>query len=162
MLRRSLFLFMMASGSVTPLFARNIVDPASSKIATLLKPTAAQKEAVNYISKYLLQNHYRKVSVNDSLSQEIFIRYINNLDGSKSYFMASDVERIRTMYGSKIDDEFLAGKATAGFDIYNLFLKRARQKMRYMRSAADTVRLDFSSQETLDLDRKSDPWPASR
>ena len=160
MLRRSLFLFMMASGSVTPLFARNIVDPASSKIATLLKPTAAQKEAVNYISKYLLQNHYRKVSVNDSLSQEIFIRYINNLDGSKSYFMASDVERIRTMYGSKIDDEFLAGKATAGFDIYNLFLKRARQKMRYMRSAADTVRLDFSSQETLDLDRKSDPWPA--
>ena len=159
MLRRSLFLFMMASGSVTPLFAKNIVDPASFKIATLLRPTAAQKEAVNYISKYLLQNHYRKVSVNDSLSQQIFNRYIDNLDGSKSYFVASDVESLRKMYGSKIDDEFLAGKATAGFDIYNLFLKRAREKMRYMTVAADTVRLDFSSPETLDLDRKSDPWP---
>ncbi len=153
---------MMASGSVSPLFAHNLVDPAASKSATVLKPTAAQKEAVNYISKYLLQNHYRKVSVNDSLSQQIFNRYIDNLDGSKSSFLASDVERLRKLYGSNIDDEFLAGKATAGFDIYNLFLKRARAKMRYMRAAADTVRLDFSSPETLDLDRKSDPWPADQ
>ncbi len=153
---------MVASGSVTPLYARNIVERASPKVATTLKPTAAENEAGNYISKYLLQNHYRKVAVNDSLSQQIFNRYIDNLDGSKSYFVASDVERLRKIYGNQIDDEFLAGKATVGFDIYNLFLKRAREKMRYMRAAADTVHLDFSSPETLDLDRKSDPWPADQ
>ena len=153
---------MVASGSVTPLYARNIVERASPKVATTLKPTAAENEAGNYISKYLLQNHYRKVAVNDSLSQQIFNRYIDNLDGSKSYFVASDVERLRKIYGNQIDDEFLAGKATVGFDIYNLFLKRAREKMRYMRAAADIVHLDFSSPETLDLDRKSDPWPADQ
>ncbi len=162
MLRKSLFLFIVASGSITPLFARNIVERASPKVATALQPTAAEKDAGNYISKYLLQNHYRKVSVNDSLSQQIFNRYIDNLDGSKSYFVASDVDRLRKIYGNKIDDEFLAGKATIGFDIYNLFLKRAREKMRYMRASADTIHLDFSSPETLDLDRKSDPWPADQ
>ncbi len=151
---------MVAAGSVTPLFARNSAEPASPKVATVLKPTAAEKEAGNYISKYLLQNHYRKVAVNDSLSRQIFNRYIDNLDGSKSYFLASDVERLRKNYENKIDDEFLAGKATIGFDIYNLFLTRAREKMRYMVAAADTVHLDFLSPEALDLDRKSDPWPA--
>ncbi len=152
---------MVASGSVTSLFARNSRESAVVNAVTILRPTIAERDASNSLNKYLLQNHYRKVSVNDSLSQQIFNRYVENLDGSKSYFLASDIERLRTRYGNTIDDEFLAGKATAGFDIYNLFLKRAREKMRFMKAEADTVHLDFSSPETLDLDRKSDPWPAN-
>ncbi len=153
---------MVVLGSTSPLLAAKSHEPASSQALTALKPTAAEREAGIYISKYLLQNHYRKVAVNDSLSQQIFNRYIDNLDGSKSYFTASDVEGLRKMYGTKLDDEFLAGNATAGFDIYNLFLKRAKEKMRYMKAAADTVHLNFSIPETLDLDRKSDPWPADQ
>ena len=34
--------------------------------------------------------------------------------------------------------------------------------MRYMKAAADTVHLDFSTPETLDLDRKSDSWPVDK
>ena len=153
---------MVVSGSTSPLFASKSPGQVSVQALTTLKPTAAEREAGNYISQYLLQNHYRKVSVNDSLSQQIFNRYIENLDGSKSYFMASDVERLRTMYGTRIDDEFLAGKADVGFDIYNLFLQRAKEKMRYMKAASGTVHLNFSTQETLDLDRKGDPWPADQ
>jgi len=152
---------MVASGSVSPLFAKNSKESAVVRGVTTLRPTIAERDACSSLNKYLLQNHYRKVSVNDSLSQQIFNRYIDNLDGSKSYFLASDIERLRTMYGNTMDDEFLAGKATAGFDIYNLFLKRAREKMRTMKAEADTVHLDFSSPETLDLDRKNDPWPAN-
>ena len=152
---------MVASGSFTSLFARNSRESAVVNAVTILRPTIAERDASNSLNKYLLQNHFRKVAVNDSLSQQIFNRYVENLDGSKSYFLASDIERLRTKYGNTIDDEFLAGKATAGFDIYNLFLKRAREKMRFMKAEADTAHLDFSSPETLDLDRKSDPWPAN-
>ncbi len=162
MLRKNLLLFVVALGSVTPVFGGNTKGTASARAVGALKPTIAEREAGNYISQYLLQNHYRKVSVNDSLSQQIFHRYIDNLDGSKSYFLASDIEQLSKIYGNKLDDEFLAGKANAGFEIYNLFLKRAREKMRYMRAAADTVHLNFSTPETLDLDRKSDPWPANQ
>jgi carboxyl-terminal processing protease len=162
MLKKSLLLLMVVSGSTSPLYAAKAREPASAQVLTALKPTVAEREAGTYISQYLLQNHFRKVSVNDSLSQQIFNRYIENLDGSKSYFLASDVDRLRKMYGTRIDDEFLAGNATAGFDIYNLFLKRAKEKMRFMRAAAGTVQFDFSTPETLDLDRKSDPWPADQ
>ncbi|MFZ4525077.1 MAG: carboxy terminal-processing peptidase [Chlorobium sp.] len=162
MIRRTLLLIIFALGSAFSVIAGNTGNPSSNQLVTTLKPTALETEACNYISQYLLQNHYRKVAVNDSLSMQIFNRYIDNLDGSKSYFVASDIEHVRQMYGNKIDDEFLAGKATAGFDIYNLFLKRAKEKMRYMKAAADTVHLDFSTPETLDLDRKADLWPVDK
>jgi carboxyl-terminal processing protease len=63
---------------------------------------------------------------------------------------------------ARIDKEFLAGKATSGFGIYNFFLKRAKEKMRFMKAAADTIHFNFSAPETIDLDRKTDPWPADR
>ena len=159
MVAKKVVLFMVALVSASPVLA---IKSTLTQSAVTLRPTASETEAGKYISQYLLQNHYRKVAVNDSLSQQIFNRYIDNLDGSKSYFFASDIEYLRRMYGNKIDDEFLAGKATAGFEIYNLFLKRAKEKMRYMKAAADTVHLNFSTPETLDLDRKSNPWSVDK
>ena len=152
---------MVALGTPSPLLAVNNPQRSSAQAVTTLRPTAEEKEAGHFISQYLLQNHYRKLSVNDSLSQQIFNRFIENLDGSKTYFLASDIEQLRKKYGNTIDDEFLAGSATAGFDIYNLFLRRAKEKIRYMKAAADTMHLNFSAPETLDIDRKSDPWPAN-
>lgn len=162
MLRKKLLLMIVILGSNVPVFAINAKNSVPAVPVVTLKPTAAQEEAGKYISQYLLQNHYRKVSVNDSLSRQILNRYIENLDGSKSYFVASEVESLHHVYGNRIDDEFLSGKANAGFGVYNFFLKRAKEKMRYMRAVADTVHFNFSIPETLDLDRKADPWPADR
>ena len=162
MLRKNLLLMIAALGSTVPVFAIYAGTSSPAVQVVTLRPTAAEEEASKYLSQYLLQNHYRKISVNDSLSQQILNRYIDNLDGSKSYFVASEVESIRHVYGNRIDDEFLAGKVNAGFGVYNFFLKRAKEKMRYMRATADTVRFNFSTPETLDLDRKADLWPADR
>ncbi|MCX6180166.1 MAG: carboxy terminal-processing peptidase [Chlorobiales bacterium] len=164
MFRKSLLLTIVLLGSAEPVFAFNFNTGKSALAETVitLKPTAAEDEAGKYITQNLLQNHYRKVSVNDSLSQQIFNRYLESLDGSKSYFVASEVESLRKIYGTRIDTEFLTGKANAGFGVYNFFLKRAKEKMRFMKAAADTINFNFSTPETLDLDRKNDPWPADR
>jgi len=162
MVRKNLLLMIVALGSTVPISTLHAENIAPAVTVVTLSPTATQEEASKYLSQYLLQNHYRKISVNDSLSQQILNRYIDNLDGSKSYFVASEVESLRHVYGNRIDDEFLAGKATVGFGVYNFFLKRAKEKMRYMKATADTVRFNFSLPETLDLDRKNDPWPADR
>ncbi len=134
----------------------------TSDTVVILKPTPIEEEAGKYITQNLLQSHFRKVTPGDSLSQQIFNRYLENLDGTKSYFVASEVESLKKFYGSRIDSEFLAGKANAGFAVYNFFLKRAKEKMRFMKAAADTIHFNFSVPETIDLDRKTDPWPADR
>lgn len=162
MFKKSLLLITVTIGCSSPLSAGIFGTAKAAPASQVLTPTDAQEDAGKYISQYLLQNHYRKVAVNDSLSLQIFNRYIDNLDGSKSYFVASEVASLRRIYGTRIDDEFLAGKPTAGFGIYNFFLKRAKEKMRFMRAAADTIHFNFSAPDTFDLDRKSDPWPSDR
>ncbi len=160
--RKSLLLLIVVLGSSMPLFATNAEKPAPPLTVVTLRPSANEEDAGKFITQYLLQKHYRKVAVNDSLSQQIFNRYIDNLDGSKSYFVASEVESLRKIFGNRLDDEFLEGKVNSGFGIYNFFLKRAKEKMQFMRAAVDTVHFDFTLPETLDLERRTDPWPADR
>jgi len=127
----------------------------------LLMPTANQEEAGRYIAQYLLQNHYRKVPVNDSLAQQIFNRYLDNIDNNRSYFTAPEVEKLRQEVGVHLDDDFVSGNPAGGFTIYNQFLKRAREKMEYMKSMLATAKFDFTAPETLELERsKNAPWPA--
>ena len=162
MCRKSLLLIVVLLGSTVSVYAKNAEKSSQTLAVVTLVPTSAQEDAGKYISQSLQQNHYRKISVNDSLSQQILNRYIDNLDGSKSYFVASEVESLHKIYGNRLDDEFLAGKSTSGFAIYNFFLKRAKEKMRFMRATVDTVQFNFTTSEALDLDRKSDLWLADR
>ncbi len=162
MLRKSLLLSIVFLGSTGPVFALQNGKSNTSDTVVILKPTPIEEEAGKYITQNLLQSHFRKVTPGDSLSQQIFNRYLENLDGTKSYFVASEVESLKKFYGSRIDSEFLAGKANAGFAVYNFLLKRAKEKMRFMKAAADTIHFNFSVPETIDLDRKTDPWPADR
>ena len=164
MLGKSLFCIMLAFALVIPAAARTTATstpPRSGGMAPLV-PTAAQEEAGRHVRQFLLDRHYRKVSPGDSLSMEIFRRYVDILDGSRSYFLAREVDSLKLVYGTRLDDEFLSGKADAGFAIYNFFVERAREKVRYMKAAAGTATFSFSAPDTLDLDRKSDPWPADR
>jgi carboxyl-terminal processing protease len=148
---------------VLPVLAGNTVNKGPAHLPpALLRPTPAEEDAAKYLSIFLLQNHYRKVAVNDSLSREIFKRYIENIDANKNSFTAVEIDSLKKAYENRLDEEFLAGRADAGFAIYNFFLKRAREKMQYMKALADTVHFNFSVPETLVLDRKKDPWPSDR
>ncbi|ACF46085.1 MAG: tail-specific protease [Prosthecochloris sp.] len=150
----SLFLLVSSAGYAVP--------PEPSVALAPLKPTPVQEEAEKYISSYLRQHHFRRVSVNDSLSQEILSRYLDEIDNAKTYFLASDIERFKTKYGDILDDQFLVGKADAGFAIYNRFLEQARKKMKFVISLLDTARFDYSLIETFDLKRDDAPWPTDQ
>ncbi len=135
---------------------------AKSTGALPLRPTATEQEASKYMAQYLLQNHYRKVPANDSLSLQVFDRLLENLDNNRAYFMAPEVERLRREVGTRIDDDFLHGDPSSGFTVYNLFLQRAREKMQFMITTLKAPGFNFSTPETLDLERKDNPWPADR
>jgi len=161
-IKKGLIVVFVSLGCTASAIGKNTTPLRPAVAVVPLKPTETQQAAGKYVTQYLLKNHYRKVPVNDSLSQQIFQRYLEHLDGSKSYFLAGEVSSLKKFYGNRIDDEFLQGKTTSGFTVYNQFLRRAKEKMRFMKATADTVRFDFTRQESLDLDRKNDPWPADR
>jgi carboxyl-terminal processing protease len=162
MLKKSLLYTLLVLGIADSLGAGTQINSAAARALMPLVPTPVQKEAGFYVSQFLLKKHFRKVIPSDSLSAEIFNRYLDFLDGNRSYFLKSEVDSLRQIYGSRFDDELVYGRADAGFDIYNFFLKRAREKAAYLKNAANTFRFNFSVPDTLDLDRKKEPWPASR
>ena len=137
-----------------------------SKTATVpaddifFKASPVQEEAERYLSRYLMQYHFRKVSVSDSLSQEVLSRFLDQLDETRTYFISSQAESFKEEIGDTIDDDFLAGKTDAGFRVYNTFLKQAKQKMRFMIDLLDTARFDFSINEAFELKREDAPWPS--
>ncbi|NTU86906.1 MAG: carboxy terminal-processing peptidase [Chlorobiaceae bacterium] len=159
-IRKGLIVVIVSLGCSAQTFGKNPFPFKPAVAVVPLRPTETQLAAGRYVTQYLQKNHYRRVAVNDSLSQQIFRRYIDNLDGSKSHFLSGEVAALRTAYGNRLDNELLEGRSTAGFAIYNQFLRRSREKMRFMKATVDTVRFDFTRPESLDLDRKNDPWPA--
>ena len=159
-IRKGLIVVIVSLGCSAQTFGKNPFPLKPAVAVVPLRPTETQLAAGRYVTQYLQKNHYRRVAVNDSLSQQIFRRYIDNLDGSKSHFLSGEVAALRTAYGNRLDNELLEGRSTAGFAIYNQFLRRSREKMRFMKATVDTVRFDFTRPESLDLDRKNDPWPA--
>lgn len=152
-----LFLSILALSWDRPIAVAEAASPQG-----LLKPTSEQEEASRHLAQYLLQNHYRKVPLNDSLSQQIFNRFLDNIDSNRSYFTAYDVEKLRKEVGDRLDDDFITGNPAGGFAIYNRFLQRARQKMAFMIRTLESATFDFTKPETLDLDRsKTSAWPAN-
>ncbi|UZJ38676.1 MULTISPECIES: carboxy terminal-processing peptidase [unclassified Prosthecochloris] len=145
-----------------------LVTDVQSKTAAIphgevaLKASPVQEEAERYLSRYLMQYHFRRVPINDSLSQEVLSRFLDQLDETRSYFLASQVESFQKEIGNSIDDEFLAGKVDAGFMVYGTFLNQAKQKMRFMIDLLDTARFDFSVSETFNLKSEDIAWPSDQ
>src|ERR1700755_2079153 len=62
--------------------------PGSNDIA----PDETQSVVTRLVSEMLTNNNYKKVELNDSLSQVIYNRYLKSLDEEHNYLTAADVK----------------------------------------------------------------------
>jgi len=125
-----------------------------------LKPKAIFGKEARVISYILDNNHYRKLKLNDSLSSVILDRYIKELDGNKTYFLASDVKSF-DKFRFAIDDLTRNEVVTPAFEVYNLFSKRYKQRMDYVMNYLVKQNFDYTVDEYYETDRDKEPWAAS-
>ncbi|MBN8578412.1 MAG: carboxy terminal-processing peptidase [Cytophagales bacterium] len=126
-----------------------------------LKPKAVFGKEARVIS-YILDNaHYRKIKLNDSLSAAILIRYIGELDNSKTYFLASDIKAF-DRYKYSIDDLTRNENVTPAFEIYKVFNKRYQERMNYVLTNLVYQKFDYTADEYYDTDREKANWANSK
>nr|WP_199076872.1 carboxy terminal-processing peptidase [Pedobacter sp. ASV19] len=113
------------------------------------------KEVVALIENY----NYKKIKLNDSISSLILDKYIKALDGSRNYFLASDIKNFE-QYRNTLDDDFRNGDLSAPFYIFNVYLKRYNEWVNYS-LAQVKGKYDFNENDTYMYDREKMPWPAS-
>jgi carboxyl-terminal processing protease len=136
--------------------------PSSTAGATTLDlgPTERHGKVARLVSSMFERSHYRQAPVNDPVSSLVLDRYLESLDGARSYFLASDIAEFER-YRYQLDDAVTTGRVDPAFAIYNRFQERNRERMQHALTLLDTEP-DFTIDESFEFDREDAPWAASR
>jgi len=134
-------------------FARQATAPAP------LEPSADERKAARSSLILLKHLHYEHKKFNDALSAQVLDRYLDDLDGSRSYFHASDIASFQA-YRLTLDDEIARGELNNVFGIYSRFQKRATERLEFVLHTLNKGigKLDFASGATLETKRDKAPW----
>jgi carboxyl-terminal processing protease len=127
-----------------------------------LKPSSAQEKAAQAVVDRLGYGHYKKVTLDDDLSIQVFDHYLDQLDGSKAYFTQKDIDRF-TQFRERLDNDLEDGNLEAAFTIYNLYQEKVLSRLQSQLNNLDQFSKDFNftSKETLLLDREELSWSES-
>ncbi|WP_187375328.1 carboxy terminal-processing peptidase [Pseudomonas massiliensis] len=127
-----------------------------------LQPDRDEVIASLNVVELLKRHHYSKPPLNDARSVIIYDSYIKLLDPSRSYFLASDIAEF-DKWKTQFDDFLKNGNLDPGFTIYKRYLDRVKARLDYALDLLDegVDKLDFSSNDTLEVERKDAPWLTS-
>lgn len=115
------------------------------------------------ILEQLRHNHFLEKNIDDSLSSRVLEKYLETLDGSRSYFMANDIADFEG-YRTKLDDALKRGNLKPAYQIFNRYQNRVVERLEFLlrRLQQPLTDADFLTDATLELDRSEAPWPATR
>jgi carboxyl-terminal processing protease len=115
------------------------------------------------IVRNLKRNHYQKISIDDSLSNNIFKRYLSEIDPLRIYFMAGDIKDFEPLRYN-LDNALVQGDVTPAFKIYNIYQSRLAQRLVFLvnRIEGGLKNLNLDQDEFFETERKNAPWPSSK
>jgi carboxyl-terminal processing protease len=139
------------------LFALSNAD--KSKPLPILAPEGQHAASSKRITAQFTRAHYKTVQMNDLLSEQIFDRYIKQLDYNRNVFLASDIKGFEK-YRLDFDSVIARGKLDVAYDIYNLNMQRRLERYDYALTLLEQP-FDFTKDESYYFDREESQWPVS-
>ncbi|QHT72032.1 tail-specific protease [Rhodocytophaga rosea] len=130
---------------------------AQPNVMADLRPDQSQAKVEMLVTQIMTQGHYRKVNLDDSLSSVILDKYLQSLDNSKVFFLASDVANFEK-YRKEIDNDLKKGELEPAYQIFNIFKTRFDERMTYVSQLLEKP-FDFTVDENYETDREKAPWP---
>ncbi|MCP4023127.1 MAG: tail-specific protease [Desulfobacteraceae bacterium] len=103
--------------------------------------------------------HYLGKKLDNEMSANILKRYLKRLDPSKQLFTVEDINHFsKRRY--RYDDDLKKGKLSHGFEVFNLYLVRSKQRFLYILNCIDTWEqdLNFTKEEAIVIDDDAKDW----
>jgi carboxyl-terminal processing protease len=135
------------------------IAPAAASSGELV-PSERHRRVMRLVSEVVERQHYRQAPLDDGMSSQIYERYLEALDPSKSYLLASDIAEFEPLR-YQLDDAIQRADAGPAFQIFTRFQQRNREVLHYAITLLDTEP-DFKLDESFRFDRTDEGWPASR
>lgn len=124
-----------------------------------LKPIVQEAQAARLAAALLSRYHYKAIPLDDALSSKTFDQYLKSLDPEKLFFLQTDIDRLG-VNRTKLDDAIHDEDLSAPFAIFDLYRHRAAQHLTHARALLQKG-FDFQREESHQIDRKNQPWPAT-
>ena len=125
-----------------------------------LVPTKQQAHSTALITRFMTRYHYKKLAVDDRLSEQVLKRYLELLDPNRSYFLLDDIQAFQS-YKYQLDNALRTGRLDPAFHIFRVFRQRVEDRVAYAESLLDQD-FKFDIDENFTIDRKDSPWVKSR
>jgi len=142
------------------LLAGTAQTPVANAVANAngqeLAPTERHRRVSKLVSNVIERSHYRQSPINDPVSALVLDRYIDQLDASRSYFLASDIAEFER-FRYQLDEAVVNGSLEPVFTIFNRFQQRNRERVAYALELLKTEP-DFTIDESFEFDREKAPW----
>ena len=153
-LRQSCLIAFMAFSATT--FAAEKAAPLDFE---KLQPTQDQVIASLNAVELLRRNHYNRTRLDDALSAQIYDTYLQHLDAQRSLFTQADIDSFKKNRLS-MDDLLLSGDLSVGFAMHKRQLARLEQRLEFSLNLLENQlsSLDFSSDQSILIDREEAPW----
>ena len=132
---------LLAFNSVTPL------NPSKDKLL------------IELVAFVLNRGHFSPADIDDDFSENVFMNYLNGMDGRHHFFIQADIDNFRS-YKHKLDDQIKAAK----IDFFNQSFEKFMQRMTQVKGFFPVLLekpFDFTRQETYDFDYENQPFAAS-
>lgn len=138
--------------------SRTPLTPALASSGDLVA-SERHRRVMRVVSDVVERQHYRQTALDDDMSSQIYERYLEALDGSRSYLLATDIaefERLRF----ELDDAIERADAGPAFEIFTRYQQRNREVLRHAIALLD-IEPDFTLDESFKFDRGDEGWPAT-
>ena len=125
-------------------------------------PSAEQSTAAKLVYGILSDSRYayRPRALDDTLSAEVFKRYLESLDPAKLFFTTADIDRL-TAYRAKLDDAIKSGEIAPAFEMFALYQQRVSERVIHARGLLDNDIFGFDGSDRWEYDREDAPWVAN-
>jgi carboxyl-terminal processing protease len=125
-------------------------------------PSADQATTARLVYGLLSDSRYayRPRALDDALSQDVFKRYLDALDGSKMFFTADDVAKF-AQYKTSLDDAIKSGELDPAYAMFALYKQRVDERSSYARNLLKQDIFDFSGNDRWQYDRDKAPWASA-
>ncbi len=138
--------------------AGSVQVPASTSLLPpgAIAPTDPQRATARKIGRILEEAHYSRAALDDKMSEVIYERYLESLDGQKSYFLQSDINDFNA-YRFLFDDMIRTGDIDPAYLIFARFQQRNRERIEHAIALLNTEP-DWTLNESFEFDRTKANW----
>ncbi|MEQ9426708.1 MAG: carboxy terminal-processing peptidase [Cyclobacteriaceae bacterium] len=137
-----------------------VIASLTSADTTNIVPLDKHKKESLVVASLLGQYHYRKTTLNDSLSSVIFDDYILSLDHNKSYFLKSDIDYFEK-YRYELDNGLQTGDVEVPFQIFRIYRERLYERIENIFALLESE-IDFTQDEFYEVNNDNQEWATTR